>query len=158
MNNRDEDSALVNWRADKVPPPLNPGDPLNQFVYSLGGDRGADKFQTLPGLDGIPHRAQGVRLYKENDPAHMRPKGGGQVRCEVFNTGNPKEKVAYELVASRIYTMAMQEKAVITAVERSPDPATGYMRIYFEWIEFFTYDPTKSESHSHPQYEILRRS
>ena len=154
MGSNDGESG--NGRSDKVPLPLNPDDPLNQFSFSMGGRSGEDSFRVLPGIDGIPHRAKGVRYYKDDDPEHMRPRGGGQLRCETFNTGDDDEKLAYQVVASRIYTMAVQGKAVITAAERRFD-SSGSMRVYLEWIEMFTYDPMNPRTHTLTQPGILRR-
>ena len=139
---------------NKVPPALNPDDPLNQFVFSVGG---GDNFATFPGLDGIPHRARGVRYLKENDPVHRRPQSGGQVRCETYDLSVEAEKTAYQVVTSRVYSMAQQGKAVICHVDRQFVPAKGGWVVYFEWIELFTYDPVSPRELGETKVGVLRR-
>lgn len=140
----------------KVPPPLNPNDPLNQYAFSLGPQQ--DNFRTLPGINGIPHRSSGIRYYKNDDPAHLQPQAAGQVRCEMFNMSVPEEKLAYQVVCTRVHSMSRQGKATMTAIERNFDATTGAMLIYLEWIEEFTYDPVGPSSYSNYAPDSLRRS
>jgi len=139
-----------------APQPLNPDDPLNAFAYSIGGgkDRG---FNIYPGIDGIPHRAKGVRYYKNNDPSSMRPKSGGQVRCMIFNMGDAKDRVNFEQVVSRVYTMQQSGKAVVCAIDRQFVAEEKTWFVYYEWIESFTYDSTGPSQASYAQYDNLRR-
>ncbi len=140
---------------DKVPPALNPHDVLNQFVYSVGG---SDNFTTYPGMDGIPHRAKSARFFKDDDPESRRPQGGGQVRCETFDLSDAKEKLAYQVVSSRVYSMAQQGKALICSVDRQFVESKGGWVVYFEWIELFTYDPNNPRETGETRTGVLRRS
>ena len=148
---------MAKSNSDRVdlPLPLNPADPLHQFAFATGG--GEDRFNTYPGMDGIPHRAKGVRLYRKDDPARSQPQPGGQVRCMLFDISKPEEKQAYEKQASRIFTMAQQGKAVFCAIERNFDSGSGSMKVYVEWIEYYTYDPTGPREHTHAEPGLLRR-
>jgi hypothetical protein len=123
---------------------------------AAGGQDG--RFTIYPGIDGVPHRAKGVRLYRKGDPQHMQPQRGGQVRCMTFDVSDEGQKKAYEVTASRVFTMAQQGKAAICAVERHFNHKTGGMNIYLEWIERFTYDPTNKREHTSIEPGILRRS
>lgn len=139
-----------------LPLPLNSSDPLAAVIYDLADGRG-DRFHTFPGRDGVPHRATGVRYYKEDDPAHMQPRSAGRTHCEVFDTGDPRQKERYEMITSLAYSMAKQGKAIITSVDRQFSPRTGSWLIFLEWIELFTYDPLSSRGHSVAEPGVLRR-
>ncbi len=145
-------------RVSKVPPPLNPHDPLNQVLYSLGGEE-KNGFRTLPGIDGIPHRTRGpgTRFYKKDDPEHLQPQQGGQVRCRVFEVTNNEDRIDYEQTVSKIYTMAMGGKAKITSIDRQFCPDKSGWLIFIEWIEYFTYDSVGKHQRSEGQTEFLRR-
>ena len=139
---------------DKVPLALNPHDPLNQFVYSVGGN---DNFTTYPGLEGIPHRAKVARFIKESDPDYRRPISGGQVRCETYDLTDEKEKLAYQVVSSRVYSMARQGKALVCHVDRQFIAEKRGWVVYFEWIELFTYDPVNPREAGETHIGVLRR-
>lgn len=126
----------------KIPTPLDPNDPLNEVIYSLGSQR-KSKFKVFPGLDGIPHYASGVHLYKESDPEHLRPQRGGKVHCEIYDIGDEQQRKQYELTSSLVYSMATKGKAIIVNIERRFVEQKATWLVYFEWIELFTYDPTK---------------
>jgi len=137
-----------NGNGKDIHPPLNPSDPMNSFVYSLGNESD-DAFRTMQGIGGVPHRApkRGVRMYKDDDPEHMRPQPGGQVSCAMFDIGNPNDRIAYEKTASRVFSMQQHGKAALFSVERVFDASKGSWIIYYEWVEYFTYDPTTKKSH-----------
>lgn len=142
--------------AAKVPPALNPEDSLNSFVFSMGGDQ--DRFNTYQGIDGIPHRAFAARPIKEDDPDRRRPQSAGQVGCETYDVSIPEEKLAYMRTVSRIYSLARQGKAMIVAHERQFIDEKRSWLIFFEWIEFYSYDPVHPRESGDVRIGILRRS
>lgn len=139
-----------------LPAQIDNEDPLNAVIGSLTNDydRG---FNTYSAGDGIPHRAAGVRYYKNDDPEHLQPKSAGRVRCETFDIGDPEDKKRYEGAVSLVYSMARQGKAVINSVDRQFMPDKGSWMVYFEWIELFTYDPAGARGRSRVEPGILRR-
>ena len=118
--------------------PINPFDPVGKFAFS----NGHDSFNTYPGINGIPHRAQVARPLKNNDPEHLQPKPGGQIRCQTFDLSNADELLAYTQTMSTVYTMASNNKAVISYLDRRfvDDPTNPHWVACVEWIEFFTFD------------------
>lgn len=139
-----------------IPLPFNSSDPLATVINDLAcGDN--SKFKTFSGIDGIPHRASGIRYYKEKDPEHMRPQSAGRVHCEIFDISDVKQKNRYEIVISLAYSLAKSGKAIITAIDRQFNQHTSSWLIYFEWIELFTYDPMGARGHSAAEPLVLRR-
>ena len=146
---------IVHTDHNIVPAPLNPADPLNNFVHALGGN-GKNNFHVYPGIDGIPHRATGVRMHKKNDPESMQPQRGGQIRCVIFNLGDPKHVEAYGEVCSRVYTMSQQGKAEFTHIDRQFVQQTGTWQVMLEWVEYFTYDNVGKQFQTQVESGILR--
>ncbi len=136
--------------------PLNPSDPINAVAFARGD--GNDSFRILSGRDGIPHRARGTHLYRDNDPEHMQPQPGGQLRCRIYNLSDDTERQSYEADASRIFTMAQQGKAAIRSAQREFNQSSGRWTALLEWIEFFTYDPFAGRSQFHESMAVRRRS
>lgn len=133
---------------------VNPGDPLASVISSLSGEND-NGYQTFQGLDGVPHRARGVRYLRKDDPEHLQPQTAGRIRCELFNIGNAEDKKRYEMVASLVYSMAQRGSAIITAVDRQF--VNDNWTILLEWVEVFTYDTMSQRQYSQAEPGILRR-
>ena len=146
-----------NGNGSALPTPLNSADPLAAVIYDMAGDR-KDRFSTFPGMDGVPHRATGVRYYKNKDPAHLQPNSAGRVHCEIFDISDPAQKERYELVSSLAYSMAKQGKAIVTSVDRQFNQQAGSWLIFLEWVELFTYDTMGARGQSVAEPGVLRRS
>ena len=141
--------------SDNPPPSLDPNDPLVAAV--TGANSAGQPYQVFHGAGDIPHRATGVRYYKNNDPQHMKPKTAGHVRCAIFDLSSDEQRKQYEATASLAYSFANHGRAAITAIDRQYNQQKGTWLVYLEWIEYYTYDPKGSSGHSHADQIAVRR-
>lgn len=114
-------------------------DGLDEVVNSLSGN--TRPLTVFPGSDGIPHVSPGAGLYKKDDPLSRQPQPGGIVKCKVFDMADEADMEAYTKLASMVYSAAKAGKMVVSAIDRRFIEKSGSWKIYFEWVELFTYAP-----------------
>lgn len=135
-------------------------DSIAEIAY-MSGDSADSDIRAYPGFDGIPHRSPGPgAIYKEDDPEYKRPNPGGQVHCHVFDLSDPEQLLDYEKLASCVYTKQQAGAALLCQVERRFIAEIQTWKVYYEWIELFTFDPRGRGPHQYDPMSLkpLRRS
>lgn len=99
---------------------------------------------TFPGWEGLPFKGP-VPDLKADDPQFKQPQVGTKLHVELLDLSKAKELKQYRDICQAISNGYAQ----LSKEDMRYDEAKKSWRVFIRWIELFTFDPSKGNSHGY---------